>query len=360
MLSRRSLLAGSVCALGAPFINRGRFRLSAAGPEYSTKAIDLVRRSNVIDMLGLLTLDYPKLVSWQTAPDRFRESEFLRLRASGVTVLHPAVGFTEGDTYSPSLRDLIRWNNFIAAHSSRFLRVLQPADLDECKATGKIGVVLGLQNSDHFRTLEDVDYFYAIGQRVSQLTYYNNALGGGSTDPRRGLTVFGASVVARMNRLGMAIDVSHCSDRTTLDAIELSSRPVLVTHSNCRELVPSSPRCKSDEAIRKLAANGGVLGITLVRLFVRPNGAANIEHVLDHVDHAVRIAGIEHVGLGTDVDLDGRDGPSPKRNDLDGISYAHKVFDLTEGLLRRNYGEAAIDNILGANFRRVLGQIWTV
>src|SRR6202007_2166331 len=122
----------------------------------------------------------------------------------------------------------------------------------------------------HFRTVDDVDRFYALGQRVSQLTYNDNSLGGGSTDPKNvGLSEYGASIVERMNKVGMAVDVSHCADRTTFDAIDISSKPILVTHSNCRALVASA-RCKTDQTIQKMAAKGGVMGITLIRSFVRP------------------------------------------------------------------------------------------
>ena len=204
-----------------------------------------------------------------------------------------------------------------------------------------------------------------MGQRVSQLTYNDNLIGGGSTDPKNvGLTDYGAQIVERMNDLGMAVDVSHCSDRTTLNAIEASTKPVLVTHANCRALVPGSARCRTDEAIRKLAAKGGVLGVTMVRFFVGSGGSVTIENVLDHIDHVVKIAGIEHVGIGSDVDLDGRDlgarmAPSARKNDLDGIHYTRKIFDLTEGLVRRNYSRQNIELILGGNFQRVLSEIWT-
>src|SRR5260370_22139931 len=163
-----------------------------------------------------------------------------------------------------------------------------------------------------------------------------------------------------MNKVGMAIDVSDCGDRTTLEAVDASQKPVLVTHSNCRALVPGSARCKTDEAIRRVAATGGVLGVTMVRSFVRAGGAATIENFLDHIDHIVKLVGVEHVGLGTDVDLDGRDVPtrSPRRSDLDGIDYARKIYDLTEGLIRRKYSSGNIELILGGNFQRALSSIW--
>ncbi|MEP7366250.1 MAG: membrane dipeptidase [Acidobacteriota bacterium] len=359
MISRRSALAGGVCALAAPFVNRGQFSLFARDTlEYSTRTVDLVRENTVIDMLGLLTLDYRKLAAVQTQELAFPQQEFDLLKHSGVNVIHPAVGFTKGDIRGSSAADLTRWNHFVATYADRFLRVDTPADLERTKTSGKIGVILGLQNSAHFETLADVDTFYAMGQRVSQLTYTNNALGGGSGDPRRGLTPYGSAVVDRMNRLGMAVDVSHCSDRTTLDAIATSRKPVLVTHSNCRTLVPSSGRCKTDEAIRNLAASGGVFGITLVRGFVRPGGSATIEDALQHIDHVIAIAGVEHVGLGTDVDQQGRDRNGAARFDLDGANYSRKIYDLTEGLVRRNYTRADIAAILGGNFRRALGEIW--
>jgi len=164
-----------------------------------------------------------------------------------------------------------------------------------------------------------------------------------------------------MNQVGMAVDVSHCSDRTTLDALNASTQPVLVTHSNCRALVPASPRCKTDEAIQLLATKGGVIGITMVRNFVQASGPATIENVLDHIDHVTRLVGVEHVGIGSDVDLDGRDARirPKKRFDLDGIDYAKKIFDLTEGLVRRNYSAENIELILGGNFQRALSSIWS-
>ena len=124
--------------------------------------------------------------------------------------------------------------------------------------------------------------------------------------------------------------------------------------------MPHSARCKTDAAIRKLAASGGVMGVTMERLFVGTGNTVTIENVLGHIDHIAKLVGVEHVGLGTDVDLDGRDGAlAPrKKNDLDGLQYSRKVFELTEGLIRRKYSPADIQLILGGNFQRVLGEIW--
>jgi membrane dipeptidase len=361
MISRRSILKSSAMVLGAPMINRGRFALFAqSATEYSMRAVDLVRQSTVIDMLGLLTLDYRKMSTWQNEPSRFRQTDFQRLKDAGITVFHPAVGYLAGDIYSESLNDITGWNALLAAHPQQFLRVDGPADFARAKELDRIGIVIGQQNSEHFRTLSDVDRFYDIGQRVSQLTYNSNRIGGGSSDTHdSGLSEYGAQVVDRMNQVGMAVDVSHCGGRTTLDAIEASRKPVLVTHSNCRALVPGSPRCKTDEAILRMAKKGGVMGITMVRGFVRAGASVTIEDVLDHIDHVTKLVGAEHAGVGSDVDLDGRDVHSARKFDLDGIDYRKKIYDLTEGLVRRHYSSRNIELILGANFERALSQIWT-
>ena len=364
MISRRSLLMGATAALAAPMINRGRFSLFAQSPlEYSMRTVDLVRRSTVIDMLGLLTLNYRKLMVWESDPGRFRQADFLRLRGSGITVFHPAVGYTEGDVYSESLRDIVGWNAFITAHGEQFQRVERVSNFQQAKVSGKIGILIGQQNSAHFRTIDDVDRFYALGQRVSQLTYDGNRIGGGSSDPRdSGLSAYGVQIVERMNAVGMAVDVSHCGDLTTVNAIEASRKPVLATHSNCRALVPGSARCKTDEAITRLAARGGVMGITMVRTFVRSAPRVTIENVLDHMDHLARLVGVDHVGIGSDVDLDGRDPrvQPTRKYDLDGIDYARKIYDLTEGLVKRNYSSRSIELILGGNFERALAETWAV
>ncbi len=354
MISRRSVLRAGAVSLAAPLF-------AQTDPPYSTRTLDLVRQSTVIDMLGLITLNYKKLSGWESDPGRFLHADFLRLKSSGITALHPAVGYTQGDIYAETLRDIVGWNQFLAARPGQFVRIDRVADFERAKTTGKIGIVIGQQNSVHFRTVEDVDRFYALGQRVSQLTYLGNRIGGGSSDAKDiGLTAYGAAIVDRMNQVGMAVDISHCADQTSLDAIEASRRPVLITHSNCRKLVPNSSRCKTDETIRRMAQKGGVMGVTMVRGFVSSAGPATIETVLDHVDHIARLVGVEHVGVGSDVDLEGRDWPSkaPRKYDLDGIDYSKKIFDLTQGLVRRNYSNEAIGLILGGNFQRALSAMW--
>jgi membrane dipeptidase len=381
-VNRRELLIAlgnvGIAAVGAPFVSRGRHRLFAASQkQYSTRAVDLVQRATVIDMLSPLTLDFPKFGRWMTDPDAFAPADLEPFRKSGIHVFHVAVGVGGPSAHAQSVQFFSAWNSFLANQDEGFLRIDSAADLDRVKRSGRIGVLLGLQNAEHFRTAEDVDLFYAAGQRVSQLTYNTrNLIGNGSTERRdEGLSDFGVAIVARMNKTGMAVDVSHCGDRTTLDAFEVSKRPVLITHSNCRALVPGHPRCKTDEAIRKMAAAGGVMGITGVRMFVRAEEPTTIEHVLDHIDHVARLTSVEHVGVGSDMDLYGYDAMSPEDNkrlragykgsygfrdkiDIEGLDHPQRVFDLTEGLIRRKYSDRDIELILGGNFKRVLTDIW--
>jgi membrane dipeptidase len=371
------MLKGIVLAGAAPMINRGRFRLFAhSATEYSRHAIDLVGRATVIDMLNVLTLDFNKQTRWFKNPETFTDSDLKPYLDSGINVMHPAVGLGGPNAYESALQFFASWNGFIASKGDHFARVNSAADLKRVHKPGKTGVILGLQNSEHFRRPDDVDLFHGLGQRVSQLTYNaRNLIGNGSTERRdEGISDFGVSIIERMNKLGMAVDVSHCGDRTTLDAIEISKRPVAITHSNCRAL-NNHPRLKTDEAIEKCAARGGVMGITGVRNFVRDREPTGIEHIVDHVDHVVKVAGIEHVGIGSDSDLNGYDDmPADQRKmlmesykssyafrdklDTDGFDHPKKVFDLTEALIRRGYGDSNIESVLGGNFRRLLGTVW--
>ncbi len=306
-------------------------------------------------MLSLLTLNWSLLDHWRRDPVAFTDVDFRKLRSSGIDVFHPAVALEEGQPYDVTRTWFEKWNRLITWHPDYFVRVDGPADLARAKREGKIGIILGMQDANHLRSVDDVDAFYRMGQRLTQLTYNSaNHLGDGcQVTHDRGLTAFGLEIVARMNSIGMAIDVSHCGQRTSLDAISASKKPVLITHSNCRALTPGVPRCKSDEVIRAAARNGGVLGITTVRHFVRASDPVTREDVLDHFDHAVKLVGIEHVGIGSDFDLDAHPA-----YDIPGLNHSNRIYELAEGLLRRGYTGEHISLMLGGNFQRALQQIW--
>ena len=383
-LSRRHLLgqtaAAGLATVAAPLLNLGRFRLfGQSAPDYSRRCVDLVQRSLVIDMLGVFTLNFPEQERWQANPESFPDARFQEFLDSGINVFHPAVGLGGTNAYETALQWFAGWNAFIAGNDTRLMRLDSAGDFARVKSAKKIAVILGLQNSQHFRRPDDVNLFHALGQRVSQLTYNSrNLIGNGSTERRdEGISDFGVAIIERMNQVGMAVDVSHCGDRTTLDAFELSKRPVLITHSNCRVLANGHPRDKSDEAILAVKKSGGVMGITGVRMFVRDREPTTIEHALDHFDHVAKLIGPEHLGVGSDIDLYGYDDMPPEQNrqlragykgsygfrekiDIEGLDHPKRMFDLTEGLIRRKYSDAEIEGILGGNFRRVLSTIWSV
>ena len=373
----RSLAIAAGGAMAAPFINIGRFQLFASTTaEYSARCLDLMQQATVVDMLSPLTIS-DKWVGWARSPETFTAAEFQRFRDSGISVFHHAFGSGGPNAYDLAVNFFGMTNALIAGSDQYLMRIDSAGDFRRVKGSGKIGVMLGLQNSEHFRRPQDVPFFFSLGQRVSQLTYNSrNLIGNGSTERRdEGISDFGAAIIDQMNKTGMAIDVSHCGDRTTLDAFELSKRPVLITHTNCRALAPGHPRCKTDEAIKAAGKSGGVVGITGVRMFVKVSEPTTIEDVLNHFDHVKKLIGSEQLGVGSDVDLDGYDDLSPEMQkslrasykgsygfrdkiDIEGLDHPKRMFDLTEGLIRRKYSDAEIRGVLGGNFARVLGEIW--
>ncbi|MEA3139915.1 MAG: rane dipeptidase [Gammaproteobacteria bacterium] len=375
-LSRRrsiAAMAGAVAALAMPRLNFGRAaQRTDPKSSYPSRVIDLVERSVVIDMLGPLKLDFTPEAYAMPLTDE----EAAMFRSSGITAFHNSVGVGGAGAYDDALQFIAAWSGFVGRNSEVFSLVGRAEDIDHAKAKKKIAVIIGLQNADEFRDPKDVGAFYELGLRCAQLTYNTqNLIGSGSTERvDGGISDYGIQIIKAMNEVGMLIDVSHSGDRTTLDAIELSPRPIAFTHSNCRAL-NNHPRLKTDEAIAKLAAKGGVMGITGVRNFVKDKEPTTVEDVVDHIDHVVKLVGIEHVGIGTDSDLMGYDHMPPDQYkqlkagykasyafrdkiDTDGFNHPRKMYDLTAALLRRGYSEANIQDVLGGNFRRLLGSTW--
>ncbi|MBS0418455.1 MAG: membrane dipeptidase [Proteobacteria bacterium] len=374
-VSRRRCLQGLGAA--ASILSLPAFAAAAAKADaehkYSKKVVDLVERSLVIDMLGPLKLDFRP----EAYAEPLSEQEAAMFRTCGITAFHNSIGVGGPSAYDDALQFIAAWSGFAGRNSEVFSLVGTAADLDRAKAKHKIAVIMGLQNAEQFREPKDVKDFYQLGLRCAQLTYNSqNLIGSGSTDRiDGGVSDYGVDIIKAMNEVGMLIDVSHSGDRTTLDAIELSPRPIAFTHSNCRAL-NNHPRLKTDEAIQKLARKGGVMGITGVRNFVRDREPTTVEDVVDHIDHVVKLVGIDHVGIGTDSDLLGYDKMQPDQYaklkaaykasyafrdkiDTDGFNHPKKIYDLTDALIRRGYSDNNIQAVLGGNFRRLLGESWT-
>ena len=375
-LSRRHTLqamAGAFTALALPTFGAAPASSAQdAKNKYPSKVLDLVQRSLVIDMLAPLKLDFrPEAYALPLT-----DSEAAMFRTCGITGFHNSVGVGGASAYEDALQFIAAWSGFAGRNSHVFSLVGKVADLDAAKAKQKIAVIMGLQNADEFREPKDVKAFYELGLRCAQLTYNTqNLIGSGSTERvDGGISDYGIEIIKAMNEVGMLVDVSHSGDKTTLDAIELSPKPIAFTHSNCRAL-NNHPRLKTDEAIRKLAAKGGVMGITGVRMFVKDKEPTTVEDIVDHIDHVVKLVGIDHVGIGSDADLMGYDHmPADQykqlkagykasyafrdKIDTDGFDHPRKVYDLTAALIRRGYSDSNIQAVLGGNFRRLLGSTW--
>ena len=352
---------------------RGTFSIAAApNREYSRRAIDLVNETLVIDMLAPLTLD----LSPDATAKPLTAQAIDDFRVSGITGFHNSFGIGGPEAYDATLAYMAAWQGYCGRNPDRFALIGTMTDLVAAKAAGRTGVIMGVQNAEHFRSADDVALFYKLGQRCSQLTYNSqNLIGSGSTDRvDGGVSDFGVGIIKAMEASGMLIDVSHSGDRTTLDAVEIAEAPIAFTHSNCRA-ISGHPRTKTDEAIKALAAKGGVMGITGVRMFVSKTDPTDIGNIVDHIDHVARLVGVEHVGIGSDSDLNGYDDMAPDQYaalkaaykksyafrdkiDVDGFDHPRKMYDLTEELIKRGYSNANIQGVLGKNFQGLLARTW--
>ena len=169
------------------------------------------------------------------------------------------------------------------------------------------------------KTLDDVNRCYGFGQRVSQLSYnFRSLVADGAFEPYDGgVSEYGGKVIERMNTVRMAVDLGHASDKTKLDALAISKAPVILSHGNCRALIPGGLRASTDDAIRKLAAKGGVMGISDIAFMVKGTEPVSIDDVVDHYDHVRDLVGIEHVGVGSDAGIESNDLGSAGETQVD-------------------------------------------
>ena len=236
----------------------------------------------------------------------------------------------------------------VEAHSDELVIARSAEDIRQAKAEGKLAAILAVENSDGLeRSLNVLRMLYRLGVRSIGLTHNPSswAAAGNAEEPSGGgLTDFGKQLVKEMNALGMLVDVSHIGERGFWDVLEISASPVIASHSNCKRLC-DHPRNLSDEQIKGLADNGGVMALTFVPDFVDTH-APSLTGLLDHIDHAVSVAGIDHVALGSDFDGGG-----------DLLKDATEFPRITQGLLTRGYAEDAVKKILGQNILRVFEEV---
>lgn len=274
---------------------------------------------------------------------------------------------------------------------------INPEDAYELEKAGKRAIYIGIENGYPIgQDVSNVEMYYNKGVRYITLVHSsNNDLADSATDPdgpeHGGISPLGVEVVKEMNRLGIMVDVSHGNDSVFYDAIEHSKAPIIASHSNARA-VTDNPRNMTDEMLRLMAENGGVVQLTMLSVYLRdapenpardsaiaelrasmkpaaemtdqerqdlrkafqeinekyPEPSATVKDVVDHIDHIVKIAGIDHVGIG--CDFDGGGG-------IDGVFDASEVYNITIELVRRGYTEEEIQKIWGSNIMRVFNEV---
>lgn len=230
--------------------------------------------------------------------------------------------------------------------------VRSAADLARAQQEGKIGAILAIEGGEALDgSVEMIRIFHRLGVRLMTITWSDrNELGDGAYDPTGGgLTKAGVQVVREMNRMGMVVDVSHASDATFWSILQNTTGPLVASHSNSRALF-DHPRNLTDEQVRAIAERGGVVCATLVKPFLGP-GYNSVAGVVDHIDHFVKIAGVEHVGIGSDFDGVGPDGL------VDGIADASQIGLVAEEMRRRGRPEHEVEAIMGRNLTRVFSEI---
>ena len=226
-----------------------------------------------------------------------------------------------------------------------------PADLHTNKHHGRKSIMLGIENGLALDgQLQNVAHFAERG--VVYITLCHNgdndlcdSARGSNT--HGGVSRFGEQVIGEMNRLGLMVDLSHASEKSFYDALDISQTPIVCSHSSCRALCDHL-RNLTDDQMRRLAARGGVMQVTLYNGFLVSDGEATIHDAMTHLEHAISVMGIDHVGLGTDFDGDGG---------IRGLRDASELLQFTRQLLARRYSESDIQKIWGGNFLRVMSQV---
>ncbi|WP_084696423.1 dipeptidase [Maribacter thermophilus] len=304
----------------------------------------------------------------------WNEDSFKALAESGYTGFNASV---DSGNLEKGLRNLNNWQTIIKENPDRLILGTSADDYERAKKEGKVVVMLGFQNSTMVgRSIKNLDKLYDAGMRWMQLTYNErNYLGDGSTERTNcGLSDFGVEVVERMNELGIMVDLSHCGKETTNDGIAYSKAPVSINHSMCEALHKDHPRAKTDDQIKAMADKGGIIGIICLGYMIGPNLGTDttLETYVNHIDHAVKIGGIDHVGLASDFAIQGLEATGATRENwyvprLTRFKPSYKVqwppwipeldkpdryLQVAKVLDKRGYSTGDIEKILGQNWLR--------
>ncbi|PKL25359.1 MAG: peptidase M19 [Spirochaetae bacterium HGW-Spirochaetae-3] len=322
-----------------------------------------------------------------TCPAAVKDRILRDYRDGGLTAIAVTAGYGMKVPRRTPLRHteetMAMWTERIRTRDDLVL-VTSVKDIYRAKSEGKLGIILHFQGTRPFEgEIKNIGMFYKTGLRVCQLCYNVKDLAGcGCTvEEDTGLTEFGGLVVAEANRLGVLVDCAHTGAKTTLDAIDASSSPVIISHGNARA-VHDNDRNLNDDVVKAIAKNGGVIGINGFPSFVSKSFRPSLDEFIDHIDHIVRLAGVEHVGLGIDYfeyqaaycntllakfvyryllaggAWNSSNYAPPPWHYPQEIETPLHLGTLSDGLSRRGFSPENIASILGGNILRVYGQVW--
>jgi membrane dipeptidase len=300
-----------------------------------------------------------------------------------VSVTHGNVG-NGPDRFRDLVETVATTDRLIAAYPTLFAKIESVADIRRARAAKRLGVICNVQDTTFLEAdPRRVEVLSTLGVKVMQLTYNKRNLAGDGALERAnaGLSDFGREVIARINSANVLLDLSHGGQRTIAEGIAESKAPPAITHSGCRALV-DFPRNTWDSEMRALADKGGVFGVYLMP-FLRPKGQAVREDLLRHLDHALKVCGEDHVGIGTDgpvagVTIDDKARKAQRdfyearaKAGIAAPGEAADVFNIVEGyndparydriaedLKARGWTAAQVDKLLGGNWMRLFGEVW--
>jgi membrane dipeptidase len=318
-------------------------------------------------------------------PDELPLSQALLdlVRDSGVNVVKWSLGGIN-NSFADTVAEIAFAQRLIELHPDYFTQVRAAADLERAKRARQLGLILSFESADMLGDkLDTFTLFRNLGVRVMQLSYNRRSpFAAGVLEPNAGgLTPLGRQAVAQMNRLGIAIDLSHANAATTSDVLALSSKPAIMTHTGAAALHPH-PRNKSDAQLRALAAKGGVVGIFDLPYLTASPRQPTLADYMQHLAHVLKVCGEDHVGIGSDVGLEpfdttpkgmaefrkveaqrtqaGLAAPEEDRPTyVEGLNTPRRLEIIADQLLRHGYSAQATEKVLGGNFARVFAEIWT-
>jgi membrane dipeptidase len=371
-MNRREFVAtGSFVALGL-----GGVAVTAAEftePALTPAAHALYRRALILDCN--LSPDFG-----ETLP--LSQHDLDLYKNSGLTVLKTTVGGYE-DSFDRTVSDIALFQQVVELHPDVFMQVRRITDFALAKRGKKLGVILSFEGVGMLDgNVERIELFRHLGVRVMQLSYNGSSpfASGVLASPPSGLTDLGHTAVQRMNELGVAIDLSHANPKTTDDVLTVSSLPVLITHGGCAAVHPH-PRNKTDEQLRALAKKGGIIGIYDLPYLTASPRQPEVKDYIDHMAHALKVCGEDHVGIGSDQGVQPFDtSPKAMREFVEaeaqrhaagvaapeedrptyviGLNTPNRCEVIADALLKRGYPERVAEKVLGANFVRAFKDIW--